>query len=216
MTLPSSARLALVAVALALPLAACGGGRSDSTTAAQQTGTQQTEAQQTESGTTQPNVEPTGTEAAGPAQGGISVHSAALPIGLNPDDSSNDMCVGVNANGPLAELPDGVGIRVTGVTFDRPDLFTPGGRDCGGDNCANYTFRIDAKSCSFHVTANGTGQTAQVSVLGEMDCPAGHAQTCADLESSGSSQPLRQPEGNTDTTTDTTTTDSTTTDTTTG
>jgi hypothetical protein len=200
MTLPSSARLALVAVALALPLAACGGGRSDSTTAAQQTGTQQTEAQQTESGTTQPNVEPTGTEAAGPAQGGISVHSAALPIGLNPDDSSNDMCVGVNANGPLAELPDGVGIRVTGVTFDRPDLFTPGGRDCGGDNCANYTFRIDAKSCSFHVTANGTGQT----------------QICADLESSGGSQPLRQPEGNTDTTTDTTTTDSTTTDTTTG
>ena len=139
-------------------------------------------------GTAAPSVEPTGPEQPAPPakNNGTSITLPSLPIGGNADPSGAErQCVGVSWTGPPS-FPSGLKISVTDVTAENEDgAFTVDKRSrCGDDdNCAHFTFSAERLHCTVPVRATASeGRTAKLIIHGTVQCPAGQAKKCHDLE----------------------------------
>jgi len=111
-----------------------------------------------------------------------------LPIGGQVNDAQS--CVPNVSYLGNAEIPPGVRLLITGVSFDRP-FFKLGGSGCsgeGGTSCLAEGFAFTAVNrgthagrCVIPVRAVGgkAGDTVHLALAGRVDCPADQNAVCA-------------------------------------
>jgi hypothetical protein len=167
--------LGSVAVLLLLSIAACGHGgtTTDHTTT-------DSSSEEVNISTTPATEESTTEAPRSGGGGGGSIPIASLPVGGAQtgdfSDAAPAQCVGVGWNDNSLEIPDGVEIEVTGVSFDPADVFQVGDASiCSGEQvCTDEGFRIDSNSraCSipFEQISNSSGDVT-VTVEASATCP---------------------------------------------
>jgi|SRR6266545_2166381 len=167
----------LVVVAAAL-LTACGTQATDSADPVS------TPPGEPTASTVDPTVEPTGQPETPqqPGQGGPSIPVPTLPIGGTPDGSDIDQCVVANWLGD-SDVPKNVSIIVNTVQIKPPGVFDKIGSGCDSTPaCEGFAFTSTRTNCSVKVRAKAThGQSARLTITGQLRCPAGQDQLCREF-----------------------------------
>jgi hypothetical protein len=181
-------KLAVVLASLLLLLgsASCGGGGSEGGSSTDDSGSVDADA---------PEAEDPDAEEAPDSSGGdaVAVDLPGLPIGGGSEPKSSSVqCVDVVWSGP-PELPDWIGITITGVAV--PKGFTVTSEPCPGEapSCVGGGFQLtNDGNCSVAVALTGEpiGEKPSMSFSsGSINCPPNRVDECrafkAEVESAG-------------------------------
>jgi len=178
---------ALASVLLLLGGAACGGGSGEESTSSDSSDSVDADAPEAED----PNAQEAPDEANPDA---VAVELPGLPIG-GPTQvvSDNLQCVDVGWTEP-PNLPDWIGITVTGVTFSPEDAFAQSPEACegGAPPCLSAGFQLTGDVRCFVAVAFTGGQSVEGQMFfssGVINCPPDRVEQCEafrdDVESRG-------------------------------
>ncbi|MGW4487224.1 hypothetical protein ACWEOE_25680 [Amycolatopsis sp. NPDC004368] len=117
--------------------------------------------------TGEPRTEDTGTESPRPSDGGNSLQLAGLPIGGSNDERGKDDCINVSL---LNTPPDGVRVLVAEVHAGPGDQVSAGGKCDGNPACPAYTFSSRDTACSVALTWLKPGSGATLTMSGSLQC----------------------------------------------
>jgi hypothetical protein len=190
-------RRAVLIVAVAVPLVACGSkGGGDS---GAPVGTVPADTSVETVPADSPSAEPTGPETPRPKESGdVAISVPSLPVGGGSTQIGQPkQCVSANWLGRPA-VPAGVSVQVTDVLADPRDVFELGGGCDDSPGCrSSFAFTSTQTSCAIAVTAKqNRGRQATLSLVGKVRCAASN-RTCVDFarKAKGNSQlsPITQP-----------------------
>jgi hypothetical protein len=156
-----------------------GSGTSSTTGDGSDAGSDAGASSSSESDAAPPTEDSGGTEAARPAQGAPSLDLAGLPIGVNADGG----CLTVRLLSSASEVPPGMGLRITGVSFT-PRAIEVGSAGCTGHDAACLGLTLTESStdeCVVPIESAGgaaPGELVSVSIQASIDCPPGQTPAC--------------------------------------